>query len=186
MSVHALLHEGGKARGTAVSDQDVLGRVGDLHVGDEERRGGRLRQVRDRVQAGGVRPQQVNQEEHGDHRLPLRLHRQVGQRHHGAELTAETEQQAKDHEAFLAEVRDHFESVDAIERDLDMLSKQDYDRPGAADALMQASDSHGPEKVRALVAARSWTRSATTRIARSAVWATPRRRRTNASYSRAA
>merc|ERR1719291_324104 len=61
---------------------------------------------------------------------------------------------AKDHAGFKAEEQDFSESVDAIGRALTILSKEDYDRPGAAAALLQVSPAGRlPEKARSLVSA---------------------------------
>lgn len=57
-----------------------------------------------------------------------------------AEAKATSAQREKDHAEFTAQEKDFAESVDAIERALNVLSGQNYDRPGdAAAALLQAS-----------------------------------------------
>jgi len=72
---------------------------------------------------------------------------------HESDMQAEKDQRAKDHEAFLAEEQDYSESVDAIDRALTIMQKENYDRPGAAAALLQVSNGRLPEKARSLVAA---------------------------------
>jgi len=63
-------------------------------------------------------------------------------------------QREKDHADFIAEEQDFSESVDAIERALAILSKQDYDRPAASAALVQVSSVQQlPDKARSLVSA---------------------------------
>merc|ERR1712217_188025 len=63
-------------------------------------------------------------------------------------------QREKEYAEFLAEERDYSESVDAIDRALAILSKQDYDRPAASAALVQVSSVQQlPDKARSLVAA---------------------------------
>merc|ERR1712060_764560 len=73
-----------------------------------------------------------------------------------AKFTSEKEatqnQREKDHADFKAEEQDFSESVDAIERALTILARQDYDRPAAAAALVQVSSSQQlPEKARSIV-----------------------------------
>merc|ERR1712060_77863 len=75
-----------------------------------------------------------------------------------AKFTSEKEatqnQREKDHADFIAEEQDFSESVDAIERALAILSKQDYDRPAASAALVQVSSVQQlPDKARSLVSA---------------------------------
>jgi len=75
-----------------------------------------------------------------------------------AKFTSEKEatqtQRAKDNADFKEEEQDFSESVDAIERALTILAKQDYDRPAAAAALVQVSSSQQlPEKARSIVTA---------------------------------
>lgn len=50
---------------------------------------------------------------------------------------ASKDQRAKDHEAFVAEQRDHSESIDALDRAINVLQKQNYDRT----ALLQLQES---------------------------------------------
>jgi len=58
-----------------------------------------------------------------------------------SDLKATKAQREKEHKAFLAEQQDFSESVDAIERAIAVLQKQSFDRPGAASALLQVSES---------------------------------------------
>lgn len=79
---------------------------------------------------------------------------QQGVAKHEGQKKAEHNQRAKDHEAFLAESADFSESVDALDRAITLLKKEDYDRPGSAAALLQISQSERiPAKVRSIVAA---------------------------------
>jgi len=65
-----------------------------------------------------------------------------------ADVKSETAQREKDHAAFLEEEKDYSESVDALERAIAVLAKQDYDRP----ALLQLSqDERLPLKAKSLV-----------------------------------
>lgn len=65
-----------------------------------------------------------------------------------ADVKSETAQREKDHAAFLEEEKDYSESVDALERAIATLAKQDYDRP----ALLQLSqDDRLPLKAKTLV-----------------------------------
>merc|ERR1719491_2375008 len=71
-----------------------------------------------------------------------------------SEKEATQKQRERDHADFIAEEQDFSESVDAIERALAILSKQDYDRPAAAAALVQVSSVQQlPDKARSLVSA---------------------------------
>lgn len=71
-----------------------------------------------------------------------------------ADSKSSTEQRAKDNEAFLAESKDYSESVDALDRAIAVMQKENYDRPASAAALLQLSDEPNmPEKVRSIVAA---------------------------------
>merc|ERR1719316_2493391 len=64
-----------------------------------------------------------------------------------ADMKAATKQRAKDHEAFLAEEQDYSESLDALERAIAVMSKQDYDRKGSGASLLQVSqNAQIPEK----------------------------------------
>merc|ERR1719166_114532 len=67
-----------------------------------------------------------------------------------ADVKSETAQREKDHADFLEEEKDYSESVDALERAIAVLSKQDYDRP----ALLQlAEDKKLPAKAKSVVTA---------------------------------
>jgi len=67
-----------------------------------------------------------------------------------ADVKSETAQREKDHAAFLEEEKDYSESVDALERAVAVLSRQDYDRP----ALLQLSeDDRLPAKAQSVVTA---------------------------------
>merc|ERR1719191_735772 len=69
---------------------------------------------------------------------------------YNADVKSETVQREKDHAAFLEEEKDYSESVDALERAIAVLSKQDYDRP----ALLQLSEDKGlPAKAKSVVLA---------------------------------
>jgi len=71
-----------------------------------------------------------------------------------SDIAATKQQRVKDHADFLAEEQDFSESVDAIERALAILAKQDYDRPAASAALLQVSSVQQlPEKARSVVTA---------------------------------
>jgi len=71
-----------------------------------------------------------------------------------SEKEATEKQREKDHAASKEEEADFSESVDAIERALTILSKQDYDRPAAAAALVQLSAVQQlPEKAKSIVSA---------------------------------
>jgi len=69
---------------------------------------------------------------------------------YNADVKSETAQREKDHAAFLEEETDYSESVDALDRAIAVLSKQDYDRP----ALVQLSeDDRLPIKAKSVVLA---------------------------------
>jgi len=69
---------------------------------------------------------------------------------YNADVKSETVQREKDHAAFLEEEKDYSESVDALERAITVLSKQDYDRP----ALLQLSeDDKLPTEAKSVVTA---------------------------------
>jgi len=69
---------------------------------------------------------------------------------YNADVKSETAQREKDHVAFLEEEKDYSESVDALDRAIAVLSKQDYDRP----ALVQLSeDDRLPIKAKSVVLA---------------------------------
>jgi len=67
-----------------------------------------------------------------------------------ADVKSETAQREKDHAAFVEEEKDYSESVDALERAIAAMSKQDYDRP----ALLQLSeDERLPARAKSVVTA---------------------------------
>merc|ERR1719291_526481 len=72
-----------------------------------------------------------------------------------ANTKAEEAKRAKDHAAFLEEEQDFSESVDALERAITVLQKQNYDRPAGAAALMQLSgeDSRVPAQAKSILSA---------------------------------
>jgi hypothetical protein len=71
---------------------------------------------------------------------------------YSADKTAADAQREKDHAAFLEESADFGESVDALERAITVLKKQDYDRASAAAALIQVSNAPQLDaKVRSIV-----------------------------------
>jgi len=71
-----------------------------------------------------------------------------------ADMKASTNQRAKDHAAFLAEEQDYSESVDAIERALQVISKKAHDQPGTSASLLQISqNAQIPEKAKAVITA---------------------------------
>eukprot|EP00445_Apocalathium_hangoei_P001388 CAMPEP_0203847336 /NCGR_PEP_ID=MMETSP0359-20131031/4954_1 /ASSEMBLY_ACC=CAM_ASM_000338 /TAXON_ID=268821 /ORGANISM="Scrippsiella Hangoei, Strain SHTV-5" /LENGTH=721 /DNA_ID=CAMNT_0050762783 /DNA_START=78 /DNA_END=2243 /DNA_ORIENTATION=- len=71
-----------------------------------------------------------------------------------ADKTKETEQREKDRAAFLEEEKDYSESVDALDRAIAIMSKENYDRPAASASLLQVSQSSRmPEKAKSIIAA---------------------------------
>jgi len=73
---------------------------------------------------------------------------------HEASVKAEEAQREKDRQAYAAESTDFSESVDALDRAIAILKKEDYDRPGSAESLLQLSrNDRMPAKVRSIVAA---------------------------------
>jgi len=58
-----------------------------------------------------------------------------------ADKKAADEQRKKDHASFSAEEKDYSESTDALDRAIAALSKEDYDRPAGAAALLELSNS---------------------------------------------
>jgi len=67
-----------------------------------------------------------------------------------AEVKSETAQRERDHAAFLVEEQDYSESVDALDRAIAVMQKQDYDRP----ALLQLVEMERlPERAQSLVSA---------------------------------
>jgi len=70
-----------------------------------------------------------------------------------ADVKAAKDQRAKDHADFLEESQDYSESVDALDRAIMVLQKQDYDRTGAAAALTQVAEKEIPERAKSLIMA---------------------------------
>jgi hypothetical protein len=67
-------------------------------------------------------------------------------------MKGSTQQRAKDNAAFLAEAQDYSESVDALDRALVVLQKQNYDRPASSAALIQvAENAQMPAKAKAII-----------------------------------
>ena len=70
------------------------------------------------------------------------------------DMKAQNAQRESDNKAFLAEQQDYAESVDAIERAINTLSKQNFDRTGSQSALLQLSESAQlPANAKAMIAA---------------------------------
>jgi len=71
-----------------------------------------------------------------------------------ADKESEIKQREKDHADFLVEEQDYSESVSALDRALETLNKEDYDRPAAAAALVQVSDTNRmPAKAKSILSA---------------------------------
>jgi predicted nucleic acid-binding Zn-ribbon protein len=71
-----------------------------------------------------------------------------------ATLKEKTAQREKDHKEFLADQKDFSESVDAVDRALETLESENYDRPASAAALLQLSDKKRmPAQVRSIISA---------------------------------
>merc|ERR1719262_1217748 len=71
-----------------------------------------------------------------------------------ADVKAQTAQREKEHAIYLGESQDYSETLDALDRAIMVLSKQNYDRKQAAMALMQLSDkTELPQRVQAMVSA---------------------------------
>merc|ERR1719217_546293 len=71
-----------------------------------------------------------------------------------SDAKAQTAQREKDHADFVAESTDFSESIDAIERAIGVLQKQNYDRKQAGAVLLQLSNKGVlPERERAMVSA---------------------------------
>jgi hypothetical protein len=71
-----------------------------------------------------------------------------------ADIKSSTAQRAKDNTEYLAESQDYSESVDALDRAIVVLQKQDYDRTGSKAALLQLAEKNQlPAKVQAMVSA---------------------------------
>jgi len=71
-----------------------------------------------------------------------------------ADVKAQTAQRQKEHAAYEAESQEYAETIDALDRAIMVLSKQNYDRKQAQVALMQLSDkTELPQRVQAMVSA---------------------------------
>eukprot|EP00746_Dinoflagellata_sp_MGD_P072468 gnl/MRDRNA2_/MRDRNA2_29409_c0_seq1.p1 gnl/MRDRNA2_/MRDRNA2_29409_c0~~gnl/MRDRNA2_/MRDRNA2_29409_c0_seq1.p1 ORF type:complete len:754 (-),score=230.61 gnl/MRDRNA2_/MRDRNA2_29409_c0_seq1:6-2171(-) len=71
-----------------------------------------------------------------------------------ADAKTQTAQREKENAIYLGESQDYAETLDALDRAIMVLSKQNYDRKQAHVALMQLSDKNGvPERVQAMVSA---------------------------------
>jgi predicted nucleic acid-binding Zn-ribbon protein len=71
-----------------------------------------------------------------------------------ADVKAQTAQREKEHAAYESESQDYAETLDALDRAIVVLSKQNYDRKQAHVALMQLSDkTELPQRVQAMVSA---------------------------------
>jgi len=72
----------------------------------------------------------------------------------GSDLTAAEKQRAKEKADYAEQAQDFSESVDALDRAINVLSKQTYDRKQAAEALLQVSTASGvPDAVQRTVTA---------------------------------
>jgi len=69
-----------------------------------------------------------------------------------ADMKASTAQRAKDHAAFVAEEQDYSESVDALDRALQVMQSKSADKPGASLLQLQSS-TQIPEKAKAVLTA---------------------------------
>merc|ERR1719171_1060446 len=70
-----------------------------------------------------------------------------------ASLKAQTKQREAEHKDYIAESTDYAESIDALDRAIMVLSKQNYDRKQAAGALLQLSTNQQvPEDARRAIA----------------------------------
>jgi len=73
---------------------------------------------------------------------------------HEANMKARKNTRAKEHAAYVAESTDYAESVSALERAIEVMSKEDYDRSASSAALLQVSQSSKmPEKTKDVIAA---------------------------------
>jgi molecular chaperone GrpE (heat shock protein) len=71
-----------------------------------------------------------------------------------ADIKSSTAQRSKDSSDYLAESKDYSESLDALDRAILVMQKQDYDRTGSKAALLQLSESNQlPAKAQAMVTA---------------------------------
>merc|ERR1719160_1184355 len=57
-----------------------------------------------------------------------------------ADVKAQTAKREKEHATYLGESQDYSETLDALDRAIMVLSKQDYDRKQAKEALIQLTD----------------------------------------------
>jgi len=69
-----------------------------------------------------------------------------------ADIKASTQQRAKDHAAFVAEEQDYSESVDALDRALQVMQSKSADKPGASLLQLQSS-TQIPDKAKAVITA---------------------------------
>lgn len=73
---------------------------------------------------------------------------------HDADMKARKNTRAKEHAEYKEQSTDYAESVSALGRAIEVMSKQDYDRTGASAALLQvSSSSRVPQKTKDLIAA---------------------------------
>merc|ERR1719262_218406 len=71
-----------------------------------------------------------------------------------ADVKAQTAKREKEHATYLGESQDYSETLDALDRAIMVLSKQDYDRKQAGVALMQLSSKNElPERAQAMISA---------------------------------
>jgi len=69
-----------------------------------------------------------------------------------ADIKASTQQRAKDHAAFVAEEQDYSESVDALDRAIQVMQSKSADKPGASLLQLQSS-TQIPDKAKAVITA---------------------------------
>merc|ERR1719454_2379459 len=73
---------------------------------------------------------------------------------HEADMKGRKNTRAKEHAAYVEESKDYAESISALERAIEVMSKQDYDRSASSAALTQVSqDAKMPEKAKDIIAA---------------------------------
>jgi chromosome segregation ATPase len=71
-----------------------------------------------------------------------------------ADIEKGTAERKKEHEDFLAEEADYGETLSALDRAIEVMSKQDYDRPAASAALLQLNEKERlPRKMQSIIAA---------------------------------
>jgi len=71
-----------------------------------------------------------------------------------ADIKSSTAQRSKDNSEYQVESKDYSESVDALDRAIIVMQKQDYDRVGSKAALLQLSESNQlPAKAQAMITA---------------------------------